>query len=714
MTAAMVGGGFDPLPIAANAGDSVQITVSAGGRDLVSFMRAVPTTRRPVVIRTDPPPGKRDQPLNARIVVVFSEPVAGATITPSSVQLFRGTTAVAGTASLLQESATAAVFVPSAKLDANTGYRLVISAAVQDLEGDALAADTSVEFRTGTTTVSPATVVTVLPDSTALAVGSQAQLTPVARDTDGTVIVGRLVTWSSDDPAVATVSAVGLVTALAGGVANVRAELDGRSGTAAILVAASLAPVASVEVRPASASVVVGGLVQLTTVLKDAAGNAVRFRSVTWQTSNPAVATVSEAAGGTSVVQGVSTGTATITATSEGKSGAATITLGTVGPYTQISAGNGHTCALTTDASAWCWGSVSPFGTAGELGNGTRLGTPVPGVVAGGLTFSRVSTGGSSCALASGGPAYCWGSNFLGALGSGGSTIYPAAFQLSPIAVAGGRQYSAISVTGDRACALSAGGEAYCWGWNHFGELGVGTPTGPELCATYGEPCSTVPVAVLGGHTFTALAAGDSHTCALTGSGAAYCWGRNDPGTLGDGTLMDRYSPVPVAGGLLFTALTAGGAHTCGLTSDGTAYCWGANDTGELGLGTRVGPQSPCQSPIDSNRGVGNCSTIPVPVSGGFRFSSISAGGAQTCALTLAGAAYCWGSNGTGDSNFAPNSPSAIPGGLTFASLSASGSHACGVTWAGVAFCWGSNNAGQLGDRTTIESNVPVKVAGQR
>ena len=85
---------------------------------------------------------------------------------------------------------------------------------------------------------------------------------------------------------------------------------------------------------------------------------------------------------------------------------------------------------------------------------------------------------------------------------------------------------------------------------------------------------------------FTALTAGGQFTCGLSSAGAAYCWGYNFYGQLGDGTTTNRLTPAAVQGGLVFTALTAGDTYACGLTSAGVAYCWGNNQYGDLGDGT--------------------------------------------------------------------------------------------------------------------------------
>ena len=699
VTTAIQDGGFDPVALTAKVGDSVT-TVVVDGTDSVLFRAAAAVTpiRRISVIRTDPGSGKRDQPLNANIVIVFSGPVDVTTLT-ASVQLFNGTTSIPGTVSLLAGSPTTAVFSPSRPLDQNTDYRLVVTTGVEDITGGSLDADIAVTFTTGTTMVLPASTVTVSPDTSALAIAWQGQLTAVARDTIGTLIVGRPFNWTSDNPVVATVSAGGLVTALAEGVAHVQAEMDGRSALATIQVSVALAPVASVAVVPGSAKLVVGGFVEVSAEPRDAAGNLLPFRAITWQSSNPTVATVSAGTGSTAIVTDVAAGTATITASTEGHRGTATITTGTVGPYTQVLAAD-HTCALAADASASCWGS-------GDLGNGTELTALVPVAVAGSLRFSQV---GSTCALKSDGLAYCWGVNYLGQLGNGGS-----AGSLVPVPVSGARLFSSIDGRGDHRCALTSSGAAYCWGDNGLGQLGVGTAAGPNSCG--GEACSTVPVPVTGGLTFTHLAVGDSHTCGLTASGFTYCWGRGDAGTMGNGSRFDQSAPV-IALGPVFVALSAGAAHTCGLTSDGSAYCWGDNDDGQLGVGSTTGPESPCISPVAPGRGPGNCSTIPVQVTGGLRFRQISAGGQHTCAVTATGTAYCWGSDwasqlGNGSSGSWFPTPVAVSGGLAFVTLSAGGDHSCGLTSAGVVYCWGSNGAGQLGSGSTKESNAPVRVAGQ-
>jgi alpha-tubulin suppressor-like RCC1 family protein len=258
--------------------------------------------------------------------------------------------------------------------------------------------------------------------------------------------------------------------------------------------------------------------------------------------------------------------------------------------YQAISAGGDHVCALRTDGAAYCGGANAE----GQLGDGTTTDRPGPVAVSGGLVFQAISSGGwHTCGLTTGGAAYCWGSNFWSALGDGSELDDRPTKRLSPVAVAGGLVFQAIRGGSLHTCGLTTGGAAYCWGANLFGQVGDGTMMG-DVAA---NATRASPVAVTGGLVFQTISAGGDHTCGLTSAGAAYCWGLNLKGQLGDGTFgtMDqpRTSPVAVSGGLVFQAISTGGEYMCGLTTAGAAYCWGSNDAGQLGDGTAIDRSSP-------------------------------------------------------------------------------------------------------------------------
>jgi alpha-tubulin suppressor-like RCC1 family protein len=141
------------------------------------------------------------------------------------------------------------------------------------------------------------------------------------------------------------------------------------------------------------------------------------------------------------------------------------------------------------------------------------------------------------------------------------------------------------------ACGVATSGTAYCWGSNLNDDLGFGTKTGPDQCASSGTvfPCSRVPVAVPGSPNLVSLSDADVYTCGLTSAGVAYCWGY--PQSIGD--LTSNTAPVAVPGGLTFKALSAGSNSTCGMTTGGVAYCWGNNFNGQLGDGTTTSSSVP-------------------------------------------------------------------------------------------------------------------------
>lgn len=350
--------------------------------------------------------------------------------------------------------------------------------------------------------------------------------------------------------------------------------------------------------------------------------------------------------------------------------------------FAVLSPGGVHTCALS-NGTAYCWGSnVNGRLGLGDLPPGTPTEFAVPTPVTGDLTFSDIQAGGNTtCALTPGGVAYCWGLGVELGTGSGAITRAPAP-------VAGGHTFSTLAVAvGTHTCALTAAGAAWCWGGGSAGRLGNGATAN-----------SNVPVPVSGDLQFSAIAAGGGHTCGLTVDGEAYCWGSGADGRLGNGSTANSSVPVAVAGGLNFVSITAGTAHTCALTSGGEAYCWGSGNAGRLGTGS-----------TDDR-------TVPVPVSGGHAFASISAGSLHTCAVTTAGAGYCWGAGsfgrlGTGSSTTS-QVPAAVLGGLVFTTVRAGGQHTCGLTTSGDAYCWGFSSEGSLGDGRTDNQYVRSPVPG--
>ncbi len=243
--------------------------------------------------------------------------------------------------------------------------------------------------------------------------------------------------------------------------------------------------------------------------------------------------------------------------------------------FTTVDVGAAHSCALDSQGEALCWGSNSH----GQLGTETM--TPelsAPALAAGDHRYSSLSLGWNfTCAL-DGGRAFCWGENANGQLGDGSITD-----RRAPVLVAGGLTFRSISAGATHACGITPRGEAYCWGNNYGGQLGDGTRSSRE-----------VPTAVKTSLRFVAIATGALHTCALTSDGEAFCWGRDNYGQLGDGGgTQDSAEPVRVTGDHSFAAIRAFGSHTCATTPSGDAFCWGYNLDGQLGDGSRTNRSRP-------------------------------------------------------------------------------------------------------------------------
>jgi alpha-tubulin suppressor-like RCC1 family protein len=256
-----------------------------------------------------------------------------------------------------------------------------------------------------------------------------------------------------------------------------------------------------------------------------------------------------------------------------------------------------------------------------------------------------------------------------------------------------------VSAGTDHTCGILEGA-AYCWGDDTNGELGIGSTTDARV------PTAVVTTGVLSGKTVTEISAGmddangGQHTCAVA-DGGVYCWGLNSHGELGNGTNTQSTTPVQAGSITGVTDVATGYMHSCALTG-GKVYCWGDNSRGQLGDGSN------------------NQRTSPVLVQGALAnktVTAIAAGAAHTCAIA-GGAAYCWGSNVSGQLGVNNNTNSAVPlavlssgalSGLTVSTISAGQAHTCAIA-GGKAYCWGINNNGQLGNNSTINTTVAVAV----
>ena len=232
-----------------------------------------------------------------------------------------------------------------------------------------------------------------------------------------------------------------------------------------------------------------------------------------------------------------------------------------LGGVIAISAGRDHACAVTSDGAAFCWGDNSE----GELGTGDFSGASIPAPVAGLSTGVASISAGSyfTCALTTAGAVSCWGQGASGQLGNGSL-----ANSDIPVAVvdATGKTpltgVAEVSAGADNACALMSSGAAQCWGANNSGLLGNGSV----------DPSGIV-----------AIAAGPENACAVTGAGAALCTGQNATAQAGDSGGADsaNFGLIPwLPSGV--TAIAAGGQQTCALTTARTVVCWGFSPDGQL------------------------------------------------------------------------------------------------------------------------------------
>jgi hypothetical protein len=522
-------GGFGPVGINADAGDTLEVLLlDAGNHEIARLLAPVPIARRPVVVRTTPPRGKTDVPLNIRIEVVFSEPIDPASL-PGAVRLMNGSTPMTGRVEPGDLGSLTAAFVPSTPLSERATYTLEITRGIRDVDGETLEEAVTVSFTTEVTSPAPpGPSLRLLPDTLRVASWDHVSgwLVAVVRDAQGQEVVDLPVQWSSSDPEVLSV-APALPSSLT---ERQTAYLTGfGTGMVDVVAASGLgSDTMTVIIEPARFTDV--------SVLFNA-----RFRCYVGDDAR-------------------------IYCDGDNQFGQFGIGIADHAPqpvvavasaerFATVSSGIWHSCALTFGGAAYCWGHNG----SGQVGKPPSRAEPTPVLVSSDLSFTQLSVAAyHSCGLDPTGAVHCWGAQWS-ALSL--ELNEPGPISSSPVRVPGDIVFREVSARGGNTCGIDVDGIAYCWGLNSWGQLGNGT-----------FEHSTTPVRVAGDLRFISISAG-GQVCGVSTEGSVYCWG----GLYVDGDYAATTIPVkmPMPADISFTEVHVGGRTTCALAADGSAYCWG-------------------------------------------------------------------------------------------------------------------------------------------
>jgi alpha-tubulin suppressor-like RCC1 family protein len=385
--------------------------------------------------------------------------------------------------------------------------------------------------------------------------------------------------------------------------------------------------------------------------------------------------------------------------------------LSTIGTITYTGADTGW---ITVAAASATTATGQPKTTSLHLGSDTAsipisatgaTNNPVTltAIVSTYVTYSKVVLGADfGCGLTTAATVYCWGGSALGELGDGGSDLGVVVPVRALIPYSSTNPVIDIEAGSYHACALLQNGQAYCWGENNKGQVGVGSGSGIVPTPTL------VP-----GETFGQITLGAEHTCGimgtppLAGANYVYCWGDNTDGEFGNNLPTSASQSTPLNTGLIYYAISAGNLYTCGINNKvvGGLYCWGNNQFGQLGNGySGTFYSTPQQTQVKN------------PLTGGLAVvTSVSAGNTTTCAVDNAGNGDCWGDNtygqtGNGVTGTDVLLPTLIPGGYSWTSISVGSNSVCGIA-STADYCWGFNGSGQLGNGTSGTAGTPTPAA---
>lgn len=356
--------------------------------------------------------------------------------------------------------------------------------------------------------------------------------------------------------------------------------------------------------------------------------------------------------------------------------------------WKQVDVGGSHSCAIRTDKTLWCWG----YNSDGELGIGDTVARSSPTQVGADTGWLSVTVGNlHTCAIRRGsyvrsakgsGTLWCWGANAEGQLGVGDT-----AQRNVPVRVGSTADWASASAGGAHSCAVRTDNSLWCWGSNDSGQLGLG------------DLVERLTPTRVGTASWSAVSTGLAHTCGIETAtpGSLWCWGDNHYGQLGVGDTTNRVTPAQVTHDFSWTFLADGGSHTCAIDTQGSLWCWGYNLHGQLGVGDTDQHNSPTQvgSSTDwASVGAGNLHTCATRAD-----ASLWCWGWNR-----------FGQLGLGDlTNWIVPAQVAQPA-TSWASVTGGDFHSCGLDESHTLWCWGFNGSGQLGVGDTVGRLVPTQV----
>lgn len=360
--------------------------------------------------------------------------------------------------------------------------------------------------------------------------------------------------------------------------------------------------------------------------------------------------------------------------------------------FGEVSFGDNHSCALSLAGEIYCWGNNS----VGQLGVGDLFDRRFPYKVeidTGNSTrFRKIkSHANQNCALSYEGELFCWGENDSGQLGFGDTNNRQQPQKVSlPVGITPSTIVD-FALGDDHTCIVNAKGRVYCVGDNAYGQLGGG-PSSSRIS----YQSTNVSFNLYTYKNIYRIEAGDNHTCALSGSGAFYCWGRNDQGQVGDSTTTDVDLVYQVDDDVY--GFDTGDEHTCYIDDALDVYCFGKNDNGQLGDNSTTDRSS------------------PTPTFGGFSASKIKAGREHTCYIsddpTVEIECFGEGTSGQlGDGGASSDSQGVSATGTEGISTLFIGSNSNCILQNSGLLCWGDNSNYQFLDGDTTNYDSPAAVS---